>query len=195
MQLRQGTSSAHCMTDVCYLSTGAGSCPCCWPAALCSTSHGYSACLQARIHLLSWSWSSRFKLHLSARLLASSQRIMSSLYLRLSDIGATVASSCQALRSPGPCATGVCTSRRPCGAEPRTLILRAQPRFCLYAQFRLPYAHPASVTTAQHLCSSMSPRLPCQSGPATGSRDQEDRCWKPRLIIKLLSLRRSPSSG
>jgi hypothetical protein len=119
MQLHQGTSSAHCITDVCYLSTGAGSCPCCWPAALCSTSHGYSACLQTRVHLLSRSWSSRSNLHLSARLLASLQRIMSSLYLRLSDIGTTVASSCQALRTPGPCVTGVCTS----GAEPRTLFL------------------------------------------------------------------------
>jgi hypothetical protein len=64
-------------------------------------------------------WSSRSNLHLSARLLASLQRIMSSLYLRLSDIGTTVASSCQALRTPGPCVTGVCTS----GAEPRTLFL------------------------------------------------------------------------
>jgi hypothetical protein len=155
--------TAHCITDAGYLLTGAGSCPCCWPEALCSALQHQPwvwRLLQARIHLLSWS--SR-----SICLLACWHRcsgiIGLCLCLRLSDIGTTVALSCQALRTPRPCATGVCTSRRSRGAEPRTLFL-AHERGSVFMQTfdsLTPILHLSPLIISR---STMSPRLPCQSG-------------------------------
>jgi hypothetical protein len=95
---------------------------------------------ESRIHLLSWSVD---LIHLSARLVASLQRIMSSLCLKLSGIGTTSLRLVRLSALLGHVQPGVCTRPRGLG----TWFL-AHNRASVFMQLRVPYSHPASVISS-----------------------------------------------